>query len=144
MEKIPRLYVFEGEFENSYFDTEEELKSHADSSRDLKIFTDISMIEYLDSFAGKKDVIRKVNSDGSVKIYAACDCTQFYVCDVTNTENQENSSVDWMLHNGSVAGMYRAFRERGISFEDDIYARDEAEKKAFIKVLENVDKKISC
>lgn len=139
---ISRLYVFEGEFQNFYFDAEEELELHVANSHDPKEFTDISIIEYLGSFAGKKDVIRKVNSDGSVKVYAACDCTQFYISDITDTENQEILSADWMLHDGSVADLYRAFRERGIIFEDDIYARDEKEEKEFIKTINDAFKKI--
>ena len=119
--KIPesqmRLYGFSGAFNSAYFDTEEELigwvKTHNTE------FGDICIIDYLGNVAGCSDVIRETYKSGKSKLYVACDEDGY------GTYNFERSiyrgEFIWEYNHGSLREMYSAFRDRGISFKNDIY-----------------------
>lgn len=118
--KIPkpqmRLYGFSGVF-SAYFDTEEELiewvKTHNTK------FGDICIIDYLGDVAGCSDVIRKTYKSGKSKLYVACNEDGY------GTYNFERSTYRgefvWEYSHGSLREMYSAFRDRGISFKNDVY-----------------------
>ena len=118
-----RLYGFSGAFNSEYFDTEKELiewiKNHNTN------FGDICVIDYLGKVAGRSDVIRKTYKSGKSKLYTACDEDGYGIY------NFERSTYCgefvWEYNHGNIREMYSAFRNRGISFEDDIY--DEIDKR---------------
>lgn len=139
-ESSTRLYVFEGEFENQYFDTKEELLIYYNNSHDSLEFVDISIVEYLGQIGDKNDVIRRIYPD-ETKLYAICDETQFYVCDITSINNPNTSNLVWSIHEGSLDDIYSAFRNRGIVFKDDIYQRVFDESNALVEIINDTFKK---
>ena len=124
-----RLYGFSGAFNSAYFDTEEELiewvKNHNTQ------FGDICVIDYLGNVAGRSDVIRKTYKSGKSNLYAACDEDGYGIYNFERSTYR--GEFVWEYNHGSLREMYSAFRDRGISFENDIY--DEIDKR-HQKILE--------
>lgn len=112
-----RLYGFSGAFNSAYFDTEKELidwvKNHNTD------FGDICVIDYLGKVAGCSDVIRKTYKSGKSNLYAACDEDGYGIYNFERSTYR--GEFVWEYNHGSIRKMYSAFRDRGISFENDIY-----------------------
>ena len=124
-----RLYGFSGAFNSAFFDTEEELNEWVKNHNTE--FGDICIIDYLGKVAGRNDVIRKNYKDGKSKLYAACDN---YGYGIYNFERSiYRGEFVWEYSYGSLREMYSAFRDRGITFNNDIY--DKIDKK-YQKILE--------
>ena len=124
-----RLYGFSGAFNSAYFDTEEELiewvKNHNTD------FGDVCVIDYLGNVAGRSDVIRKTYKSGKSNLYAACDEDGYGIYNFERSTYR--GEFVWEYNHGSLREIYSAFRDRGISFENDIY--DEIDKR-HQKILE--------
>lgn len=124
-----RLYGFSGAFNSAYFDTEEELiewvKNHNTD------FGDVCVIDYLGNVAGRSDVIRKTYKSGKSNLYVACDEDGYGIYNFERSTYR--GEFVWEYNHGSLREMYSAFRDRGISFENDIY--DEIDKR-HQKILE--------
>lgn len=131
LEEIPkpqmRLYVFLGAFNNSaFFDTEEELiewiKTHNTN------LGNICIIDFLGNVAGCEDVIRITSRDGKSKFCTAVDEEGY---GIYNSERSiYKGEFVWEYNHGSISDIHSAFRDRGIHFEDDIYAKiDERNQK---------------
>ena len=113
-----RLYGFSGAFNSAYFDTEKELiewvKNHDTD------FGDVCVIDYLGNVAGRSDVIRKTYRSGKSNLYVACDEDGYGIYNFERSTYR--GEFVWEYNHGSLREMYSAFRDRGISFENDIYA----------------------
>lgn len=124
-----RLYGFSGVFNSAYFDTEKELiewvKNHDTD------FGDVCVIDYLGKVAGRSDVIRKTYKSGKSNLYVACDEDGYGIYNFERSTYR--GEFVWEYNHGSLREIYSAFRDRGISFENDIY--DEIDKR-HQKVLE--------
>ena len=124
-----RLYGFSGAFNSAYFDTEKELiewvKNHDTD------FGDVCVIDYLGKVAGRSDVIRKTYKSGKSNLYVACDEDGYGIYNFERSTYR--GEFVWEYNHGSLREIYSAFRDRGISFENDIY--DEIDKR-HQKVLE--------
>ncbi len=100
-----------------YFETEEELREYCQRNElldDQKV-----ILDYFRRFADCKDVIRKTDGVGKSTFYTVVDEEGYGVY------NQKRSiyrgEFTWEYHYGKIDGLYSVFRQRGISFEDDIY-----------------------
>lgn len=124
-----RLYGFSGAFNSAYFDTEKELiewvKNHDTD------FGDVCVIDYLGKVAGRSDVIRKTYKSGKSNLYVACDEDGYGIYNFERSTYK--GEFVWEYNHGSLRKIYSAFRDRGISFENDIY--DEIDKR-HQKILE--------
>ena len=113
-----RLYGFSGAFNSAYFDTKEELiewiKNH---NTDFGV---VCIIDYLGKVAGRSDVIRETYKSGKSHLYAACDEDGYGIYNFERSTYR--GEFVWEYNHGSLREMYSAFRDRGISFENDIYA----------------------
>ena len=118
-----RLYGFSGAFNSAYFDTEEELIEWV-KNHNIQ-FGDICVIDYLGNVAGRSDVIRKTYKSGKSILYAACDEDGYGIYNLERSAYR--GEFVWEYNHGSLREMYSAFRDRGISFENDIY--DEIDKR---------------
>lgn len=123
-EPIMRLYGIDGE----YFETEEELKDYCKNNNcSIK---DSFIVDYMGAMAGRRDVIRETNKDGKVTLYNAVDEDGYA------TYNHDRSvyrgEFIWEYNYGGLRNLYSLFRDRGIVFNNDVYAKiDEYYKNIF-------------
>lgn len=114
-----RLYGFSGAFKSAFFDTEEELLEYVKTHNTQ--FGSICVMEYLGHVAGRSDVIRLTYKSGKSVLYTSVDEDGY------GKYNHERSiyrgEFIWEYNHGSIREMYSAFRDRGIVFEDDTYAK---------------------
>ena len=123
-----RLYGFSGAFNSAYFDTEEELIEWVKNHNTY--FGDVCVIDFLGKVAGRSDVIREIYKSGKSNLYAACDEDGYGIYNFERSTYR--GEFVWEYNHGSLREMYSAFRDRGISFENDIY--DEIDKR-YQKIL---------
>jgi len=124
-----RLFGFSGVFHSEYFDTKEELQEYI-KTHDT-IFGNICTIEYLGSVAGSKDVIRKTCSDGKQFLLTVVDEDGYGI--YNHERSVYTGNYKWEYNHGNLRPMYKAFRDRGIVFEDDIYAKIDESYEDIIK-----------
>lgn len=130
------LYVYFGEFSNNYFESEKECNDYYEKSSDP--FAYVGVIEYFSQFEGKDDVIKLTyREDNEYKecIISACDGVSYYAYQSNAYENSNDTS-HWQNVVGTAEWMYVAFRNKGIIFKNDIYAKAREEQKKFVKILE--------
>lgn len=114
-----RLFGFSGVFKSAFFDTEDELLEYVKSNNTT--LGDVCIIEYLGNVAGRSDVIRKNNRNGKKVFYTAVDEDGYGI--YNHERSVYKGEFVWEYSHGSISEMYSAFRDRGITFEDDIYAK---------------------
>lgn len=120
----------------AYFDTKEELETYC---QDNGLSMDIARtLEYFRSLAGAKDVIRLTYRTGKPFMYTAVDEDGYGI--YNHERSVYRGEFVWEYSHGNLRGMHKAFRDRGIIFEDDIYANiDERHKKIFQMVQKRKD-----
>jgi len=129
-EPIMRLYGIDGE----YFETEEELNEYCKNN---KCYVNTPFIvDYMGAMAGRRDVIREIDSDGNVTLYTAVDEDGYA------TYNHDRSvyrgEFIWEYNYGGLRNLYSIFRNRGIIFNNDVYANtDEYYKNIFESLGDN-------
>lgn len=125
-----RLYGFSGAFKSAFFDTEEELieyvKTHDTS------FGDVCVIEFLGNVAGRSDVIREIYRGGKKVLYVACDEDGYGI--YNHERSVYRGEFIWEYNHGSIREMYSAFRDRGITFENDVYAKIDERKQKIMQM----------
>lgn len=103
---------------NNYFLTMEELLQYCRINR--LSTNDLGILEYYRNFAGRSDVIKKTSST-ILNFYTAVDRDGY------GLYNYERSiyrgEFTWEYNHGRIEEMYKPFRDRGIVFENDIYAK---------------------
>lgn len=134
--KTTILYVFLGEFSNKYFESKSECKEYYEKSHDL--FASSCIIEYIGNFAGKDDVIKYRNFDGEHYL-VVCDEVSYY--DYQADENNHDI-FHWQPVNGSIEWMYKAFRDKGIIFKNDVYAQIREEEQKLVKAIDQAFKNL--
>lgn len=114
-----RLYGFLGGFKKVFFDTEEELLKYVKTYNIP--YVSIGVIDYLGKVAGCSDVIRLTYKSGESVLYTSVDEDGY------GKYNPERSiyrgEFIWEYQHGNIREMYSAFRDRGIVFENDTYAK---------------------
>lgn len=116
-----RLYGYSGVFENLFFDTEEELMEYL---RVQNIQPNgKSVIDYLGNVLGRSDVIRLTDNNGKQTFYTAIDNDGYATYHHEKSMNKKE--FIWEYNYGDLREIYSAFRSRGASFENDIYAKED-------------------
>lgn len=124
-----RLYGFSGAFKSAFFDTEEELTEYVENNDTS--FGCICAIEYLGNVAGRSDVIRETSKNGITVLYTAVDEDGY---GIYNSERSTyRGEFTWEYNHGDLREMYSAFRDRGIVFENDIYAKIDERNQHILK-----------
>jgi len=130
-----RLYAFLG-FTRTFFDTEEELIEFIKTNNSH--FGNVCVMDFLGKVADCDDVIRLTYQSGKEVLYTAVN-EDGYV-----KYNPERSFYKgefvWEYNYGQIRDMYSAFRDRGIVFENDIYAKIDEGYKQFLKMCEESKK----
>lgn len=122
-----RLYSFLGYVNKAFFDTEDELTEYI-GSHDTR-FGDISKVEFLGNALGQTDVIRIIYKDGRNEILTVINQNSYAIYNPNST---------WEYRHGNLRAIYQAFRDRDVTFTDDIYAKAD-EKRFSIKPKDNND-----
>lgn len=114
---------------NNYFQTIDELLQYC---RINKISTNgLEILEYHRNLADCSDVIRR--SNGQIwMLYTAVDRDGY--CIYNHKRSVYRGKFTWEYSHGSIRKMYRPFRDRGIVFENDIYAEQAERDKQFLKM----------
>ena len=116
-----RLYGFSGVFHSAFFDTEEELQLWI-SDHSIE-FGSICVLDYLGDIAGREDVMRYTYMNGTERMIAPCDIDGYGIY------NKKRSiycgRFIWEYFYGDIQNEVQAFRDRGIEFQNDIYAERE-------------------
>lgn len=129
-----RLYGFSSVFKSAYFDTKEELTEYVRTHNTQ--FGNICIMDYLGHVAGCKDVIRLTYKNGRQVLYTPVDEDGYGVYNYNRSVYR--GEFIWEYNYGNIREMYSAFRDRGITFEDDIYAKiDESNRKIMTMFREN-------
>ncbi len=112
--------------DDNYFETIDELLRYC---RQKRLSTQkLTLLDYYRNFFGYKDVIRKANSSTSI-FYAASDEESFvWYGDELNMHGE-----NWLFSHGQIRSLYKPFRDHGIVFEDDIYARESEKNQHIMK-----------
>ena len=127
-----RLYGFYGAFKSSFFDTEEELIEYVKTNNTQ--FGSICVMEYLGNVAGKSDVIRLTYKSGKSVLYTSVNEDGYGI--YNNERSIYRGEFIWEYNHGSISEMYSAFRDRGIVFEDDTYAKIAERNKRLFEMFE--------
>ena len=114
-----RLYGFSGVFKSAFFDTEEELIEYVKTHNTE--FGSICVVEYLGNVAGRSDVIRLTYKSGKSVLYTSVNEDGYGI--YNNERSIYRGEFVWEYNHGSISDVYSAFRDRGIVFEDDTYAK---------------------
>lgn len=108
------------------FDSEEKLLQYIEGNQsklENSICVSISILDFVGDFVGRQDVIRVVSSTG-----------EFYFCTTVDDEHyavynkkrgQEGQPI-WELEFGSMKDIYTAFRNKGIIFQNDVFAKSDS------------------
>ncbi len=135
-----RLYTIA----NNIFETIDELLHYCRINN--KSIEGLRVLDYYRQFAGCSDVIRSQD----------CYMTNFYTAvdeDGFGVYNNERSiyrgEFIWEYEYGSIKSMYKIFRDKGIIFENDIYAKEEEKMQHILKYckennLFNIGKNKDC
>ena len=108
-----------------YFDTQQALRVYCDSKG--KSMDDYDIVGYLRNCAGRSDVIMKKYRDGKIMFYTAVDEDGYGI--YNNKMSIYRGEFVWEYNHGNIRNMYKPFRDKGIIFENDIYAKiDEQDK----------------
>ena len=114
-----KLYGFSGVFKSAFFDTEIELLEYVKTHNTQ--FGNICIMEYLGNVAGCSDVIRLTYKSGKQVLYTSVDQDGYGI--YNNERSIYRGEFVWEYNHGSISEMYSAFRDRGIVFKDDTYAK---------------------
>ena len=125
-----RLYGLSGAFESVFFDTKEKLMEYA-KTHNIP-FSEVCVIEFLGNVAGRSDVIREISRSGRKVLYAACDEDGYGIYNYERSVYR--GEFVWEYNHGSISALYAAFRDRGITFEDDVYAKIDERNQKFIQL----------
>lgn len=86
------------------------------------------VLDYYRNFYDHKDVIRKTNSEISMFYAIANEHSFVWYGDELNMFDE-----NWVFSHGQISSLYKPFREHGIVFEDDIYAKDAERNQHILK-----------
>lgn len=114
-----------------YLNTKEELDTFITNPKNKII--ELYKLEYIKNFALKQDVIKKTNFDGKEKYLTAIDR---YGYAIYNPERSKKSNkFIWEYQYGSLKDIYEEFRNRGITFENNVYLKLEEEDKELDRLI---------
>lgn len=111
-----KIYLVDG----IYFDSISSLVEYC-NKKDISLDSEfVYELEYIRSVAGKNDVI-SITSDGRKYLVCASDEDGYSTYSFAKSVNK--GEFIWTYNFGNVSEYYKAFRDRGIVFENDVYAK---------------------
>lgn len=121
-----RLYVAYG----TYFDTKEELVSYCNINNIPKEETVV--VDYFKSLAGRTDVIGRTTQDGRTMFYTVVDEDGYSI--YNHERSVYRGEFIWEYNYGNISKVYTQFRDRGIVFANDIYAKIDERNQSVLKM----------
>lgn len=113
----------------SYFETEEELKGYC-KSENISVEKTF-VLDYFRNVAGRSDVIGKTQKNGTSMFYTVIDEDGYGM--YNHRRSVYRGEFIWEYNHGSIRDMYVPFRDRGIIFENDVYAKIDERFKRILK-----------
>lgn len=130
LESQMKLYGYRGVFNSEFFDTDEELSEWMKTEK--LGFGIKCIIDYVGNVAGRNDVLKITEIGGLTYLVTACDEDGYGIYNEERS-NRCNTFI-WEYYHGNLSSMYKAFRDRGIVFENDIYKEIEDRNKRILKM----------
>lgn len=125
-----KLYTIHGTLAGEYFDSDEEFNSYLNNNN-CNTF-DVGTVEYIRECAGRKDVIKFTSAvNGTIRLFSACDEYGYVI--YNNKRSIYRGEFVWEYNYGGLNSAYKAFRDRGIVFEDDVYLKSDERNKQLSK-----------
>ncbi len=119
-----RLYSID----DNYFESIDELLQYCrinnKSTKDLKI------LDYYREFAGCSDVISEQDCD-TIMFYTSVDEDGYGI--YNNERSIYRGKFTWEYNHGSIREMYKPFKDKGVVFENDIYAKKDKRMQNILK-----------
>lgn len=109
-----------------YFETMDELLKYCRQNQCSTQY--LVVLDYYRNFYDHKDVIRKTNSEISMFYAISNEHGYVWYGDELNMFDE-----NWEFNHGQISSLYKPFREHGIVFEDDIYAKESERTQQILK-----------
>lgn len=112
--------------DENYFKSIDELLKYC---RQNKLSTQrLTVLDYYRHFGNFNDVIRKITSESSM-FYAVPN--ERGICWYSDELN--HNTENWEFNHGTIRDLYKPFRDYGVVFEDDIYAKEDEKNQNVLK-----------
>ncbi len=106
---------------NVYFSSIDQLENYGLQN---EVSTDdFYVLDYMDTLAGRTDVIRKIDVNGRIALYTVIDENGYGK--YNSIKSQEAKRPIWDYHEGSIEWMYQPLKDHGIKLTEDIYENTE-------------------
>lgn len=112
------LYGLSGFLSSFYFTTQEERDAYI-LKKGKPFMSHESTVEYLGRVGGRSDVM-KISSEGNEKFVFIVDIEGYAV--LNKERSKREKQLVWEYQYGELYDTMKAFQERGIVFERDVYA----------------------
>ena len=118
---------------NVYFSSIDQLENYGLQN---EVSTDdFYVLDYMDTLAGRTDVIRKIDVNGRIALYTVIDENGYGK--YNSIKSQEAKRPIWDYHEGSIEWMYQPFKDYGIKLTEDIYENTEKKYQYIRKRIRN-------
>ena len=118
---------------NVYFSSIDQLENYGLQN---EVSTDdFYVLDYMDTLAGRTDVIRKIDVNGRIALYTVIDENGYGK--YNSIKSQEAKRPIWHYHEGSIEWMYQPFKDYGIKLTEDIYENTEKKYQYIRKRIRN-------
>lgn len=112
--------------DENYFESIDELLKYC---RQNQLSTQwLIVLDYYRNFYDHKDVIRKTNSEISMFYAISNERGYVWYSDELNMDDE-----NWEFNHGQIRSLYKTFRDHGIIFEDDVYAKESEKNQHILK-----------
>ena len=104
---------------NVYFSSIDQLENYGLQN---EVSTDdFYVLDYMDTLAGRTDVIRKIDVNGRIALYTVIDENGYGKYNSIKSQEAQRPILEY--HEGSIEWMYHPFEEYGIKPADNIYEK---------------------
>lgn len=118
---------------NVYFSSIDQLENYGLQN---EVSTDdFYVLDYMDTLAGRKDVIRRIDTTGRIALYTVIDENGYGK--YNSIKSKEAKRPIWDYHEGSIEWMYQPFKDYGIKLTEDIYENTEKKYQYIRKRIRN-------
>ncbi|MCI9435380.1 MAG: hypothetical protein HFI86_08975 [Bacilli bacterium] len=121
---IPDMVLYH--IHGHYFDELDDLKEYC-SSEGISS-ADFDIVCYLRFWSGRSDVIMKVDHDNKFIFWTAVDEDGYSMYNIERS--MYRGEFVWEYNHGNINYIYKPFRDRGIVFQNDIYAKIDRQNQA--------------
>ena len=122
LEAALRIYGIDNYLTGIYFATQGELLQAIINNK-INIWSNLVALEYFPKYAGKNDVIRKINKDGAKEILTVESTNELRRLDVN--KSIEQGIYVWQIVSGNLRKEYAALKNFGIKFKENIYDQED-------------------